>query len=376
MAAATQNGIELYESEDGRIRVECRLQEGSLWLTQKMIADLFEKDVRTVNEHLQNVFKEGELAPGATIRKFRIVRREGAREVERTLEHYNLDAVISVGYRVNSRRGTQFRIWATETLRDHLVRGYTLNEARLREEGLSDVEQAVTLLGKTLRHNELVSVDGSALLDIIERYTSAWRLLPAFDAGQLPHEPEHPKEPAPPLTLHEAHAAIDELRRVLASRSEATGLFGREHSQQLAGILGAIEQTFSGAPLYPSVQARAAHLLYFVIKDHPFYDGNKRIGALLFLEYLRRNDLLLQSDGAPRLDANAIVALALLIAESEPPQKSLMIRLILGMLDEDGLTGTARRRRNELSAGTVVPIPADVALKRARDSLTRSCRSP
>lgn len=329
--------IELYQSVDGSVRVECRLEDSSVLLTQRLMAELFEKDVRTISEHLQNVFDEGELERPGTIRKFRIVRTEGSREVLRQVEHYNLDAILSVGYRVNSRRGTQFRIWATQTLRDHLVRGYTLSEPRLLEEGLNEIQQAVALLGKTLRRNELVADDGRAVLDIIEAYTTAWHLLPAFDAGKLSFEPMRPREPSAQLTVFDARSAVDSLRRAIASRAEPTDLFGREHGQQLAGILGAVEQTFDGAPVYPSVQARAAHLLYFVVKDHPFVDGNKRIGALLFLEYLQRHDLLRRDDGSPRLDANAIVALTLLIAESDPRQKGLMIRLVLGMLDDGGL---------------------------------------
>jgi prophage maintenance system killer protein len=239
-----------------------------------------------------------------------------------------------------------------------LVRGYTLNESRLREEGLHEIEEAVALLGRTLRRNEFVSNEGVALLDIIERYTNTWRMLPAYDAGNLPHDPDQPKAPLSPLTVQEARHAIHELRCASASRGETIELFGREHGQQLAGILGAVEQTFSGVPLYASAQGRAAHLLYFVVKDHPFVDGNKRIGALLFLEYLRRNDLFLLEGGAPRLDANAIVALTLFIAESEPSQKNLMIRLILGMLNDEPLSVVARRRSDSVLAARVCTVPA------------------
>ncbi len=299
-SAPSRGGIELYQSADGSVRVECRLEDSSVWLTQRLMAELFEKDVRTINEHLQNVFNEGELERQATIRRFRIVQTEGAREVARPVEHYNLDAILSVGYRVNSRRGTQFRIWATQTLRDHLVRGYSLNGPRLLEEGLNEIQQAVALLGKTLKRNQLVADDGRAVLDIIEAYTTAWHLLPAFDAGRLSFEPVRPCEPGAQLTVFEARSAVDSLRLAIASRGEPTDLFGLEHGQQLAGILGAIEQTFEEAPVYPSVQSRAAHVLYFVVKDHPFVDGNKRIGALLFLEYLQRHDLICRDDGYDR----------------------------------------------------------------------------
>ena len=250
--------------------------------------------------------------------------------------HYNLDVIISVGYRVKSQRGTQFRIWATRTLKDHLLHGYTLNEKRLREKGLGEIEQAVGLLTRTLTQHALVTDEGRAVLEVVQQYTRAWRLLLEYDEEKLADTPAHPLTPSADLSLEAARGAIARLRESLATRGEAGDLFGQERSDQLHGILGAIEQTFGGEPLYPTVQARAAHLLYFVIKDHPFSDGNKRIGTLLFLEYLRRNRILIRPDGHPRLADNAMVALALLVAESEPSQKDLMIRLILNLLEDGG----------------------------------------
>jgi prophage maintenance system killer protein len=324
----------------GETPVQVRLEGDTVWLTQRQMAELYGTSVGNVWLHLQKVYAEQELSEAATIEEYSIVQIEGRRRVTRSVIHYNLDAILSVGYRVNSKRGTQFRIWATRTLRDQLTRGFSLNESRLLEQGLGEVQQAVTLLGRTLRHNELVSRDGLAVLSIIESYTSAWRLLPAYDAGQLSHTSLKPREPLTPLTLDDARVAIAALRADLKANHEPSGLFGLEHSEQLAGILGAVEQTFDGSPIYASAQVRAANLLYFVVKDHPFVDGNKRIGALLFLEYLRRHDLLNLASGAPRLDANAIVALTLLIAESDPRQKSLLIRLVLGMLDDGEMCAT------------------------------------
>jgi len=240
-----------------------------------------------------------------------------------------------VGYRVNSARGTQFRIWATRTLREHLLRGYTLSETRLREKGFGEIEQAVSLLASTLTRHELVSGEGAAVLDVVQHYTRAWRLLLEYDEGRLAEAPPRPETEAFRLTLTVAHDLIAGLRAALGERAQAGSLFGQERGEQLAAILGAIEQTFDGQPLYPSVQLRAANLLYFVIKDHPFSDGNKRIGALLFLEYLSRNQLLARADGTQRIADNAMVALALLIAESEPGQRDLMIRLIMSLLEGD-----------------------------------------
>jgi prophage maintenance system killer protein len=221
-------------------------------------------------------------------------------------------------------------------LHEHIVQGYTLNAQRLAERGVSEIEQAVELMARTLTANALVTDEGRTVLEVVQQYTRAWRLLLEYDEGRLAEKPLHPVKPAAGLSLEDAKTIITRLRETLAARGEASDLFGTQRSDQLHGILGAIDQTFGGEPLYPTVQARAAHLLYFVIKDHPFADGNKRIGTLLFLEYLRRNRMLTRSDGRPRLADNAMVALALLVAESEPGQKEMMIRLVLNLLEDGG----------------------------------------
>jgi prophage maintenance system killer protein len=327
--------VVVYEAPDGEVRVDVRLERETVWLTQAQMAELFGRERSVVTKHIRNAFQEGELDPGATSAKFAQVRTEGGRAVSREVDHYSLDVIISVGYRVKSPRGTQFRIWATRTLREHLLRGYTLNERRLRERGLGEIEQAVGLLARTLTTHALVTDERRAVLDVVQRYTRSWRLLLEYDEQRLAERPGHAVAPTAALSLADARAAAASLRDDLVGRGQAGTLFGQERGDGLAGILGAIEQTFDGAPLYPSVQARAAHILYFVIKDHPFGDGNKRIGTLLFLEYLRRNGLLLRADGSPRLADNAMVALALLIAESDPAQKDLMIRLVLNLLEDD-----------------------------------------
>ncbi len=325
----------LYEAPDGEVRVDVRLEQETVWLSLGQMAELFGRDKSVISRHLGNVFRSGELERKATVAKNATVQREGDREVVRKIEFFNLDAILSVGYRVNSKRGTQFRIWATRTLRDHLLRGYTLYERRLAERGLGEIEQAVELLARTLTAHALVTDEGRAVLDVVRRYTRTWRLLLQYDEERLADTPARLIAPGTPLTLDEARAAAATLREELLARDEAGSLFGQERGDALEGILGAIEQTFDGEPLYPSAQARAAHLLYFAIKDHPFGDGNKRIGTLLFLEYLRRNGLLMRADGQPRLADNAMVALTLLIAESEPSQKDLMIRLVLNLLGDE-----------------------------------------
>lgn len=327
--------VVLYRTRGGRVELDVRLERDSVWLSLNQMAELFGRDKSVISRHLDNVFKSKELLRSSTVAKTATVQREGGRDIVRKVEYFNLDAILSVGYRVNSRQGTQFRIWATQTLRDHLLRGYTLNEKRLRERGLDEVEQAIDLLSNTLRNQSLVTEHGSAVLEVVQHYTRAWRLLLEYDEDRLATSPTNPVAPSGELTLKDARAAINDLRTSLANRNESSDLFGRERGDQLHGILGAIEQTFGGEPLYPTAQARAAHLLYFIIKDHPFTDGNKRIGTLLFLEYLRRNGLLLREDGQLRLADNAMVALALLVAESSPKQKELMIRLILNLLESE-----------------------------------------
>jgi prophage maintenance system killer protein len=317
----------VYEADDGAIRVDVRLERETVWLTQQQMAELFGRERSVVTKHVRNVFREGELVEEGNVHFLHVAGSD------KPVGFYSLDVVISVGYRVKSARGTHFRIWATRTLRDHLLRGYTLHERRLAERGLGEIEQAVGLLARTLKNHALVTDEGRAVLRVVQQYTRAWRLLLEYDEERLAEAPARPVAPHAPLGLDEARRTIAALRDDLLVRGEAGSLFGQERGEALAGLLGAIEQTFGGEPLYPSAQARAAHLLYFVIKDHPFGDGNKRIGALLFLDCLRRHGLLIRADGSPRLADNAMVAVALLIAESEPAQKELMVRLVLNLLE-------------------------------------------
>jgi hypothetical protein len=315
--------IVVYEAPNGEIRVDVRLEQETVWLTQRQMAELFDTSTDNIGLHLKNIFGEGELDESATTEDSSVVQMEGKRQVTRTIKHYNLDAIISVGYRVNTRRGVHFRQWATRTLREHLVHGYTLNAQRLAEKGLAEARTALDLLTQTLTGQALVSDEGIAVLGVVRRYLTSFRWLLAYDENRLPDEPAEAMAPQT-LGLKEAREAIACLREELDRQGEATSFFGQEREDGLPAILGNIEQTFGSEPLYPSAQVRAAHLLYFVIKDHPFSDGNKRIATLLF-----------RPNGAARFADNAVVALALLIAESAPSQKNLLIRLILALLDDD-----------------------------------------
>jgi prophage maintenance system killer protein len=318
----------LFQAADGQVTLDVRLEADTVWLSQAQMAELFGRERSVISRHIGNVFKEGELPEKSNVHFLHIA---GA---DRPVGFYNLDVIISVGYRVKSPRGTQFRIWATQVLRQHLIEGYTLHQRRLHEQGLGDLQQALALMARTLSTRGLVSDEGQAVLEVVQRYSRAWRWLLAYDEDRLAPAFAEPDGVPEALGLAEAQLAIDTLRRDLAHCGESTPLFGQENRQALAGILGAIEQTFDGQPLYPTAQLRAAHLLYFVIKDHPFADGNKRIGTLLFLEFLRRNQLLLLPDGQPRIADNGMAALALLIAESAPQQKDLIIRLVMALLED------------------------------------------
>lgn len=322
----TEHPIEIYTAQDGNIRLQVSLDQDTVWLTQAQMAMLFDKDVRTINEHIGNVFAEGELEREATIRNFRIVRQEGKRQVQRQLEHYNLDVIISVGYRVKSRRGVQFRQWATRTLKQHLVDGYTLHEQRLHERGI-EYSQVLDLLGRTLHNQTGITADAAAVLAVVQEYAKSWSLLQAYDEQSLAAQSarQHDMRALEPAAVA---AAIAELKAALIAKGEATALFGQLRGDGLASALATIEQGFGDELFYPNIAARAAHLLYFVIKNHPFADGNKRSGAFLFLWYLRLNAHLLAKPVEQLVNDNTLVALALLVAESSPTQKELIIRLI------------------------------------------------
>lgn len=248
--------VVLYKAPDGEVRLDMRLEKDTVWLTQAQMAELYGRERSVITRHVGSVFREGELKAKSVRAKFAHTAEDGKIY---QVEHYNLDVVISVGYRVKSKRGTQFRIWATRTLKDHLLRGYTLNEKRLREKGLGEIERAVGLLARTLTQHALVTDEGRAVLEVVQQYTRTWKWLLEYDEKRLAEKPARPLKPTFDLSLETARGAIARLRESLASRGEATALFGQARSDQLPEILGAVEQTFGGEPLYPTVQARAAH---------------------------------------------------------------------------------------------------------------------
>jgi prophage maintenance system killer protein len=313
----------LYEAPDGAFRVDVRLVHETVWLTQAQMVELFGRDQSVVSRHLRNVFADGELPAEGNMQKMHIA------PADKPTTLYSLDVIISVGYRVKSRRGVQFRQWATRVLREHLVQGYTFNQTRLAERGLLEARQTLDLLARTLQNQALVDSTGRAVLELIVGYADTWRLLLEYDEDRLALPPGA-RPSTGVLDFARAGAAIAEFKHELMARSQATPLFGNPRGEALEGILGSIEQTMFGESLYRSREEKAANLLYLVIKDHPFSDGNKRIGSFLFMLYLQQEGM------THSLNPQALTALALLIAESAPATKDLMIRLIINLLTECG----------------------------------------
>lgn len=327
--------IIIYKTPDGRNQFEVRLEEETIWLTQKQMGELFGRDYKTVSKHINNIYKEGELSRKATVAKYTTVQYEAKRKISRVLEYYNLDIIISVGYRVNSKRGTQFRIWATQTLKDHLIKGYTINEKRLKEQQnkFKELQQTVEFLKNTVANKELTNKETQGLLEIIAQYTRSFILLNKFDNESL-EVASSDKKLTYEIKYKEAVSAIEELKKKLVAEKEASDLFGRQRDDGFKSLLQSIIQTFEGEYLYPTIEEQAAHLLYFVIKNHPFADGNKRIGAFLFVWFLQRNKHLLRKNNEAKINDNALVALALLVAQSDPSHKEPMIKLVINLINE------------------------------------------
>lgn len=322
-----KNQILIYKTATGQYNVEVLLKEDTAWLTQKQMAELFDKAKSTINEHIQNIYDSKELVVDETMKKF------GNSEFStKPTNYYNLDMIISVGYRVNSLRGTQFRIWATKTLKEHLLKGYTINQKRLAETGAKELENALAFIKQASSNRQLTNEEAQGLLDVIAKYAKSWLLLKSYDENDLPST----KGGTPKFALEYKPAvnAIKELKKSLIAKGEASEIFGNEREHGLEAILGNIQQSFGDQELYPTCEDKAAHLLYFIIKDHPFSDGNKRIASLLFIHYLNKNDRLYKTNGELLINDNALVALALLIAKSEPKNKELMIGLIKNLLTD------------------------------------------
>lgn len=321
--------IVLYRTKDGRASVDVRLEQETVWLTQKDMAVLFDTDRSVITKHLRNIFITNELQKKSVCAKFAHTALDG-KTYQTTF--YNLDMALSVGYRVNSKRGTEFRIWATSVLREHILRGYSLNEKRLRAkvEQLAELQAAVDVLGRIIAGKELSGVEADGLLRVITDYSRALHLLDQYDHQQLRVQGT--------TEIGKFVLTCETARRAIATMAEAIGgLFGREKDKGLESAIGAIYQTFGGRDLYPSIEEKAAHLLYFVVKNHAFVDGNKRIGAFLFIWFLDANGLLYRQDGTKRLADNALVALTLLLAESKSTEKDVLCQVVVNLINRENL---------------------------------------
>lgn len=320
------NDIEIYQNEEGGFELPVALNADTVWLSQAQMILLFGRDKSVISRHVNNIFKEGELEREAVVAKYATTAEDGK---SYQVDHYNLDVIISVGYRVKSQQGVKFRQWATKTLKHHLIQGYTINQQRF-EKNADELEQALTLINKALKSPEINAETGKGLAEIVSRYTQTFLWLQRYDEGLL-DEPSGVT--GGKLVSHdEAMQALNELKVQLIERREATQLFAQPRGDGLDSLLGNLEQTVFGEPAYPTIESKAAHLLYFVVKNHPFADGNKRSGAFLFVDFLHRNNHLYRDNGEPVINDTGLAALTLLVAESAPEQKETIIRLIMNML--------------------------------------------
>lgn len=319
------NHIEIYKTDDG-FQISIVVEDDTVWATQRQMSQIFETTPQNITIHLKNVYRDGEIDEISTCKEYLQVQTEGEREVKRKQLVYNLDAILSVGYRVNSRRGTQFRQWATQRLKEYLIRGYSVNQKRLDE--LGKMVELIELSGKA---EALQLQEARGLLEILSHYTKSFVLLNQYDSHSV-QTGNLSVNITFEIQYDEARVAIAELKKQLISKKEATELFGNEKDGSFRSSLQSIVQTFGGQYLYPSIEEQAAHLLYFVIKNHSFTDGNKRIGAFLFIWFLEKNRHRFKSSGELKINDNGLTAIALLVAQSQPEEKEILIRLIISLI--------------------------------------------
>ena len=321
------NSIVIYQTNDGETSIDVKFQDETVWLSQAQMAELFQKDRTVIGRHISNIFKEGELEREITCANFAHVGNDGDQQYITTL--YNLDVIISVGYRVKSKRGTQFRIWANKVLKQYLLQGYAVNE-RIAAQKYDELSQLVKVLGRTIQNQEKLTEDSRSLLDVVVDYTYALDTLDRYDYQELKIEETTKKE--------EFHATYENAMEVICELHEKFGgstLFGNEKDDSFKSSIGQLYQTFDGIDLYPSVEEKAAMLLYLVTKNHSFSDGNKRIAATLFLWFLNGNGILYNEDGTKRIADNTLVALTLMIAESRTEEKDTMVKVVVNLINKN-----------------------------------------
>ena len=314
------NEVILYKDGELELPVEVAPDKETVWLKVEEMAKFFDRDRSVIQRHIRNIFKENELEESSTCAKFAQVQNEGDRSIERTFNYYNLDMIISVGYRVKSPRGIAFRKWATSILKEYIVQGYAVNAKRLNV-----LNKVVEIQSNIIA--DVLELDSKEVFDIIQKYTQALELLDDYD-HQIVQKPKISNEKAYQLTFNECNKLIESM-----TFSKSSTIFGKEKTKgSLEGIIGSVYQTAFGEDVYPSVQEKAANLLYFIVKDHPFIDGCKRIAASIFLYFLNKNNLLFKNDKKIISDST-LVAITLLLAESRPEEKEIMINVIMNFLE-------------------------------------------
>jgi prophage maintenance system killer protein len=318
--------IIIYQAPDGTTDLDVRLENETVWLTQAQMVELFGRDKSVISRHIRNIYSEGELDGVSVVAKFATTAADGKIY---QVEYYNLDVIISVGYRVKSQRGTQFRIWANKVLKEYLVKGYVVSE-RLKTQQYEDLRQTVQLLSNVMQHKELDVSEATGLLQVITDYTYALDTLDKYDYQQLTVENTTINTPFH-ATYDNAMEAINFLRHKFGG----SDLFGNEKDQSFRSSIATIYQTFGGADLYPSIEEKAAMLLYLVTKNHSFSDGNKRIAAFLFLWFMEKNGILYRPDGSKLIENNTLVALTLMIAESRTEEKDVMVKVIVNLINRN-----------------------------------------
>ena len=321
--------IIIYRAEDNTVQLDVRMENETVWLSQQQMVQLFNSTKQNISLHIGNIFREGELQKEATVKEYLTVQTEGNRQICRKVLYYNLDVIISVGYRVKSQRGVQFRQWANRILKDYLIKGYAVND-KIRREQLSDLRQLVQIVGRTVQSKAVESADETqAIFDVVLDYTYALDTLDNYDYERLTVKETTPEE--------RFHATYENAMQTIAALREKFGgstLFGNEKDDSFKSSIGQIYQTFGGKDLYPSVEEKAAMLLYLVTKNHSFSDGNKRIAATLFLWFLNNNGILYREDGTKRLADNTLVALTLMIAESRTEEKDTMVKVVVNLINQ------------------------------------------
>ncbi len=313
--------------EDGNIELPVSFEEENFWLRQSEISKLFGKDRTVITRHINKILQDKEVDEKSNVQKMHIANSD------KPVKFYSLDVVLAVGYRTNSAKAIKFRRWATKILKEHLIQGYTLNQKRLQQTGMEAFKKAVALLQTTIDQEQLGCDEAKGVLDVIVSYGRSWSLLEGYDENSLTI-PRHRTDELFVLGYSEAKEAIEALKTELMRKKEASALFGQEKAGEFDGIIGNIYQTFGGDDLIETVEEKAAHLLYYIVKDHPFNDGNKRIGAFLFILFLQKNGVLYRKNGEAKINDNALVALTLMIAKSLPEQKDTVIALVVNMLAE------------------------------------------